>query len=211
MVLTHPLNGRACGVGPEAERGFFGGWLAGVKLAFRCRGYMVLMLCFLCSGLTFQLTSNNLNLYLRHSLDLADQFQFIVSKHTLLSLLYYLPLPSVLSASALCLSSLPLSLLCPFSSRLYVFRMHAAYYSGWHPPCSLPLPPPQLAALCCAVLYNVTDVSVAVLLHMRTDLGRAGLIFPLHPADVSHPPLPSPLASTRPWPEWHGTARHDMI
>ena len=50
-----------------------------MKLSFRCRGYMVLMLCFLCSGLTFQLTSNNLNLYLRHSLDLADQFQFIVS------------------------------------------------------------------------------------------------------------------------------------
>lgn len=68
-------------------RGFFGEWLAGLKLAFSCPSYLVLMLCFLCSGLTFQLTSNNLNLYLRHTLDVADQFQIIVS-HSRNLLLY---------------------------------------------------------------------------------------------------------------------------
>jgi Na+/melibiose symporter-like transporter len=67
-------------LGPTAAApGFFGEWLAGLKLAFSCPSYLVLMLCFLCSGLTFQLTSNNLNLYLRHTLDVADQFQIIVS------------------------------------------------------------------------------------------------------------------------------------
>ena len=62
--------------------GFFAEWLAGLRLAFSCRAYMVLMLCFLCSGLTFQLTSNNLNLYLRHSLKLPDQFQLVVRSCT---------------------------------------------------------------------------------------------------------------------------------
>ena len=42
--------------------GFFGGWWKGIQLAFACRSYMILMFAFLASGLTFQLTSNNLNL-----------------------------------------------------------------------------------------------------------------------------------------------------
>eukprot|EP01046_Picozoa_sp_COSAG06_P073321 COSAG06_NODE_21871_length_742_cov_1.412131_1_plen_106_part_00 len=85
---------------------------------------MVLMLCFLCSGLTFQLTSNNLNLYLRHSLDLADQFQFIVSStHTLLSFSIICPCP---------LSSLPrLSAyhLCPFLSSVLSPLVYMSF--GW--------------------------------------------------------------------------------
>lgn len=67
---------------PTSAPGFFSEWLAGLRLAFSCRAYLVLMLCFLCSGLTFQLTSNNLNLYLRHTLDLAEQFQIIVSNQS---------------------------------------------------------------------------------------------------------------------------------
>ena len=40
---------------------------------------MVLQGCFLLTGLTFQIIASNLNLYLRHAIDISEQFLFVLA------------------------------------------------------------------------------------------------------------------------------------
>ena len=46
---------------------------------FRCRAYLVLMFSFLSTGTCFQIISSNLNLYLRHSIGIPEQFQNVLA------------------------------------------------------------------------------------------------------------------------------------